>query len=397
VYALSSNPTSLSGFPSNPNTITTYNASNIPVNGGATVTAYPSSIPTQYSYHYSLEADYTVGPQWVATVGYQGSTSRHLVAEIRNYNAIAAIQGLAMNPLVQQVDYYGNGGSSNNNAMLAELKHLMAHHFSADAQFMWAKAMDNTSGAYENYNFLFDSSKEYGRSDFDVSRSLKLVAVWQPVIFHGSNAWIEKVASGWSLSGIANFHTGFGWTPNYGVGANLYCNLCSYTNLRPHYSGGAGKSKSNSAFESGSNFAGILTGEATTTATVNGNAGTVTSYSNKFFSVPNFQQAITYNSTGTAPVANAGLPPAPGIARNSFVGPGYRDIDASLSKAFGLPNLPVLGENAKLEIRADFFNLFNITNLDARSIKNNINASNFGQDTTILGSRTVSLQARFNF
>jgi hypothetical protein len=397
VYALSSNPTSLSGFPSNPNTITTYNASNIPVNGGATVTAYPSSIPTQYSYHYSLEADYTVGPQWVATVGYQGSTSRHLVAEIRNYNAIAAIQGLAMNPLVQQVDYYGNGGSSNNNAMLAELKHLMAHHFSADAQFMWAKAMDNTSGAYENYNFLFDSSKEYGRSDFDVSRSLKLVAVWQPVIFHGSNAWIEKVAGGWSLSGIANFHTGFGWTPNYGVGANLYCNLCSYTNLRPHYSGGAGKSKSNSAFESGSNFAGILTGEATTTATVNGNAGTVTSYSNKFFSVPNFQQAITYNSTGTAPVANAGLPPAPGIARNSFVGPGYRDIDASLSKAFGLPNLPVLGENAKLEIRADFFNLFNITNLDARSIKNNINASNFGQDTTILGSRTVSLQARFNF
>jgi hypothetical protein len=217
------------------------------------------------------------------------------------------------------------------------------------------------------------------------------------VIFHGGNNWMEKVAGGWTLSGIANFHTGFGWTPNYGIGANLYCNLCSYTNLRPNYSGGGGKSTSNTAFESGSNFANTLTGETSTTATVNGNAGTVVAYSNKYFSVPNFQQAITYTSTGTAPVANAGLPPAPGIARNSFIGPGYKDLDGSLSKAFGLPNMKVLGENAKLEIRVDAFNFFNNTNLDARQIQESINASNFGQDTVILGSRTVSFQARFNF
>jgi hypothetical protein len=397
LYALSSSPTSLAGFPSNPNTKTTYNSSNLPVNGGGTVTAYPSTIPTQYAYHYSLEVDYTVGPQWVATLGYEGSTSRHLVAEIRNYNAIAAIQGIAMNPLVQKVDYYGNGGSSNNNAMLAEMKHMMAHHFSADAQFMWSRSMDNVSGPYENYNFLFDSKKEWGRSDFDVRRSLKLIAVWQPVIFHGSNKWMEKVAGGWSLSGIANFHTGFGWTPNFGTGANLYCNLCSYQNLRPIYTGGAGKSTSNAAFESGSNFANILTGQTSTTATVNGNANTVVAYSNKYFSVPNFQQAITYNSLGIAPVANAGLPPAPGLARNSFVGPGYKDLDASLTKAFGFPNMRVLGDGANLEIRADFFNLFNNTNLDARAIQQNITATNFGQDTAILGSRTVSLQARFSF
>jgi hypothetical protein len=294
-----------------------------------------------------------------------------------------------MNPLVQQVDYYANGGSANNNAMLAEMKHLMAHHFSADAQFMWSRSMDNASGPYQNYDFLFNSAQSWGRSDFDIRKSLKLIAVWQPVLFHGGNAW--------TVSGIASLHTGFGWTPNYGIGANLYCNLCGYTNLRPHYSGGAGKSKSNSAFESGSNFAGIKTGETSTTATVNGNKGTVTSYSNKYFSVPNFEQAITYTSLGTAPAANAGLPPTPGLARNSFVGPGYKDLDASLSKAFGLPNMRVLGESAKLEIRADAFNLFNNTNLDSRQIVNNINATNFGQDTVILGSRTVSFQARFDF
>jgi len=397
LYALSSSSTSLAGFPSNPNTKTSYNSSNLPANGGGTVTAYPSSIPTQYAYHYSLEVDYTVGPQWVASLGYQGSSTRHLVAEIRNYNAIAAIQGIAMNPLVQKVDYYANGGSSNNNAMLAEMKHLMAHHFSADAQFMWSRSMDNVSGPYENYNFLFDSKKEWGRSDFDVRRSLKLIAVWQPVIFHGNNAWLEKIAGGWTVSGIANFHTGFGWTPNFGTGRNLYCNLCSYNNLRPNYTGGGGNSASNAAFESGSNFANILTGQTSTTATVNGNAGTVVAYTNKYFSVPNFQQAITYNSLGTAPVANAGLPPAPGLARNSFVGPGYKDLDASLTKAFGLPKVRVLGDAAKLEIRADFFNFFNNTNLDARAIHQDITSPSFGQDTAVLGSRTVSFQARFNF
>ena len=397
LYALSSSPTSLTGFPSNPNTITTYNSSGLPVKGAATVTAYPSTIPTAYSHHYSLDTQYQLPYQFVVSLGYEGSSSHHVIAEIRNYNAIAAIQGLAMNPLVQKVDYYGNGGSSNNNAMLAELKHDMAHHFSADAQFMWAKSMDNVSGPYENYNFLFNSATEYGRSDFNVGKSFKLFGVWQPVIFHGSHAWMEKVAGGWTFSGIFNIHSGFGWTPNYGLGANLYCNQCSYNNLRPYYSGGAGNSTSNAAFESGSNFAGILTGQTTTTATVNGNAGTVVAYSNKYFNVPNFQQAITYTSMAAAPAPNAGLPPLPGLARNSLNGPGYKDVDASITKAFGFPNMRVIGDAARLEIRADAFNLFNNTNLDARAIQSNVNAANFGQDTTILGSRTVSFQARFSF
>jgi len=397
LYALSSSPTSVSGFPSNPNTITSYNSSGLPVNGAATVTSYPSTLPTEYSQHYSLETDYSLGYQWVATLGYEGSVTRHIIAEIRNYNAIAAISGIPMNPLVQKVDYYGNGGASNNNAMLAELKHEMAHHFQIDAQFMWAKSMDNVSGPYENYNFLFNSYSEYGRSDFNVGKSFKVFGVWQPVLFHGSKAWMEKIAGGWTLSGIFNIHTGFPWTPNYGLGTNLYCNQCQYNNLRPYYLGGAGTSTSNKAFESGSNFANILANQNQTTATVNGNPGTVVAYSNTYFNEPNFQQAITYTSTGTAPAPNAGLPPQPGLARNSFNGPGYKDVDASVTKAFGLPKMPVLGANAGIEIRADFFNLFNNSNLDARQIQNNVTASNFGQDTVLLGSRTISFQARFSF
>jgi len=164
--------------------------------------------------------------------------------------------------------------------------------------------------------------------------------------------------------------------------------------VRGNYLGGAGNSHSNDAFKAGSNFNGILTGQATQTATINGIPNTVVGYSNKFFAVQNFASAIT---GAGFPAVNAAPPPPPGQARNAYDGPNYRNVDFSLTKAFGLPKAPVLGEGAKIEIRCDFINIFNLLNLDPQRVSNNINAANFGQDTTALGARTISFQARFSF
>jgi len=95
-------------------------------------------------------------------------------------------------------------------------------------------------------------------------------------------------------------------------------------------------------------------------------------------------------------VASA-LPPAPGIARNSFNGPGYRDVDFTMTKSFGLPKLRYLGDSANFEIRMDAYNIFNLLNFSPSSISNNITSTNFGQAGSALGSRTIDLQARFNF
>ena len=62
-----------------------------------------------------------------------------------------------------------------------------------------------------------------------------------------------------------------------------------------------------------------------------------------------------------------------------------------------------MGEGAAIEFRADAFNLFNNLNFKpggasvGGGISDNIQSSNFGQDGTALGSRTVTLQARFRF
>jgi ethanolamine ammonia-lyase large subunit len=59
--------------------------------------------------------------------------------------------------------------------------------------------------------------------------------------------------------------------------------------------------------------------------------------------------------------------------------------------------MPGLGEGARLEIRLDAYNLFNNLNFNPTQISNNIANANFGQDTSAMGARTVTLGARFSF
>lgn len=72
----------------------------------------------------------------------------------------------------------------------------------------------------------------------------------------------------------------------------------------------------------------------------------------------------SYFSTYTAAQLAAGIPPPPtNLHRGMFRGPGYFGNDVQLAKAFGLPKLPVLGENARVDLQANFYNLFNKENL----------------------------------
>ncbi len=404
LYGISSGATSLAGFASNPHTITAYNSANLPVAGNANVIVIGDghgNLPTTYVEHYSLETTYEMSRQLVATLGYQGSLGRHLINH-EGPNAPGVVAGYALNPLVTSGDLWTNEGSSNNNQLLAELKHPMSHHLMVDAQFFWAKSMDTDgSGPYsEDPYFPENAAYSYGPSDFNVGKSFKAFGLWQPVFSHGGNSWVDKIAGGWSLSGIFNVHTGFPYSPTYGTPQSLYCSNCGYYNLRPQYLGGGTGDHSNKAFIQNTNFPNYAKAQAaatTGTATVNGATNVPVSYSNAFFTVPNYAAAIQAASGGGFPSGNLALPGRPGLDRNAFTGPHYRDVDASLTKGFGLPNTRLLGESARLEIRADAFNLFNILNLNPANVNSNVAGATFGQDVTVLGGRTVTMQARFSF
>jgi hypothetical protein len=301
-------------------------------------------------------------------------------------NGYGYIYGAAFNPLVNSIDTFGSMGKSNNNMMLADLKHQFAKTFSVESQYAWGHSMDTDSGPYFRDAYIFNTRYSYGRSDFDINQSFKLFGIWQPVIFHGSNNWAEKVVGGWTISGILTLHTGYGWTPIYSAPHQLYCNECNYgyQNLRPYYRGGAGRSTSNAAFKTGSNFS--------SPGTANTGTGQ-DQFINNYFYMPNYANAIADNSGQLA----APFVPAPGIDRNSFAGPGYRDIDLNIAKAFGLPKMPILGENSKIEIKANMLNAFNLLNIDPSTISTNIANSNLGQASSALGARIIDFQARFSF
>jgi len=57
--------------------------------------------------------------------------------------------------------------------------------------------------------------------------------------------------------------------------------------------------------------------------------------------------------------------------------------------------MKVLGEGARLEFRANFYNLFNKLNL--ANPQTDIMNAHFGEAQNALGSRTIEMQARFSF
>ncbi len=385
LYETAGNVNSLFGYAPNTATITAFGPDNLPTSGSPIfVTAFQSNPKTIMNYHYSLDTEYQMRWNLIATLGYQGSESRHLLVQ-SNFNAIAAGNGQPLNPVANFIDYYANTGTGNYNAMIATVKHTFASHFNLEAQYTWAKAMDENSGPYEKDPYPYNSHAAYGRSDYNVADAFKIFGLWQPVLFRNEHGWAEKVAGGWSLSGIFNWHTGFPWNPVYNAntsGSALYYNGSSYNQLRPAaYVGGAGTSTGNSTFQQATN-------------PNYGGDGTA------FFTPAAFTVGPAFPAT--AP------PPAPGIHRNSLNGPHYNDLDASLTKAFGFPNMRILGESTKLEFRVDTYNLFNKLNISTASIDNTIGSvnpdgsvqsvnSDFGVARTALGGRIVQLQARFSF
>ncbi len=378
IYATSSDPHNLYGYPANPNTITSFGANGLPTGTTVGVQIFPNNLPTMRVHHYSFDMQYDLGHQYVMTLGYQGSLSRDLFFH-ENPLAVPATSGFTLNPQIGGGDYWGVNGRANYNALNAELKHQFARQFMADAQFTWSKSMDTSSAPYSEQPYPYNLNLDYGRSDYNVARAFKLFGMWQPTFFHG-NSGMDKIVGGWSLSGIFNWHSGFPFTPFVSVqGGSLYCGQCGYGQLLPAaYLGGAGTSTNSDAFK----------GPVSSNYPL---AGTSPLAAGAYFSTPNYTPYNCNTCYGTA------LPQSPGVGRNALTMPGYRDLDLTLSKSFGLPKMPVLGENAKFEFRMDVFNVLNNMNLDPNRISNNVGSSNFGTIQAALASRVLSLGARFSF
>jgi len=376
LYATASNLHSLN-YPANPAFVTPLGSNGLPTTGSVDLYIFPQTMPTTRVEHWSADAQYEFWQKWTGMLSYQGSHSSNIIANAQ-INPYAASLGYTLNPAVATgwSNYWNASGYGNYNAVIGEVKTSSWRGLVFDTQFTWARSMDTNTAPYAYQVYPYQGSLNYAPSDNNIPRAWKVFGSYTPKFFTNQPAWVERVAGGWTISGIFNVHNGFPWTPTYPIqgGGSLYCGTCWYNSVYPVAMSGAGSSTSNSAYETGSNFG--------------GQTGAHLSY----FTLP------TYTSYTNA--ADYGPPnPQAGMRRNWITGPGYKSLDASLVKAFGFGRVPGLGEGAKLEFRVDAYNLFNNLNLTSGNtgIDRGILDNNFGRSNGSLAARVVTLGARFEF
>jgi hypothetical protein len=369
LYALGANNTPFS-YPVNPALILNFNSQGIPTNTTADkkveIYGAPAKVPTPYVYTYSFDGQYSLPHQLTADVGYQGSASRK---QVRLVNQRFIYPNDPGSFFASAVFFPTPDGTASYNALLASLSRRFSQGFQFNANYRWSKSIDIISsdevGAPTNPTFPLDVRQERGPSDFDVRHYFVASAVYElPFLRHRKDA-LGTILGGWQISTIATYHTGFPWTPV--VGNCPSSNRPITCPARPtQYFGGAGTDTSNEAFITGSNFPG------------GGPA---------FFS--------TVGATGQGSVV--GL--LPGVGRNSFRGPKYRDVDLTLSKRFGLSRF--VNEGSNFEVRANFFNVFNLLNLQSFGFDSNSThidrPATFGRSAGALAGRVIEFQGRFSF
>jgi len=388
LYALGSN-NSPGSFPVNPALGGGINpATNLPRTGAVEVYGSPQEQPNSQSFRYSLEMQYQLPAKLTATLGYQGSRNRNLIRLV-NQNFIFA----ELNPNISQAFLPTPDVRSNYNALLATLERRFSDGFQVQANYRFAKSLDNLSNAgpgfVTNQTYPVDNESEYGPSDFDVKHNFNLYGLYELPFFRNSKNLAGTFLNGFQISGILTYHTGFPFTPVVSGPGIRSASGVTFGPFRPiGFFGGAGNDSSNDTFLNGNgNFTGSFIPGANCINTPGG-------CSRIFLTTLN-----QVNGQATF-LANP-----PGIGRNTFRGPKYFNVDLTIGKKFNFPNAFSSNEQTSLDLRVNAFNVFNQLNLgnfgfssDSTRINNGDFANpNFGRATFGLSGRVIELQARFSF
>jgi hypothetical protein len=363
-------------YPVNPALALTFNPTTgipvVPPGAGVEIYGAPQDVSTPYVYTYSLEGQYSLPGNLTAELGYQGSSSHKLVRLVDQRFLYKNDPGTFFS---SGVFFPLTDTNANYNAMLARITRRFSRGFQFDAHYRFSKSIDVVSSEQigaPNPTFPLDPRQERGPSDYDVRHHFIASGLWDLPFFGNRTDIVGKLLGGWQLSGILTKHTGFPWTPLLSdCVTTLGPRLCPARPLA--YRGGVGNDSSNEAFISGSNTANCPIRE-------NGRV-----VGNRCFSLASPGDA----APGTA---------LPGIGRNVFRGPRYFNIDMSATKRFGLPAF--MGEAANFEFKANFFNAFNILNLQSfgfNSPSTVITNENFGRAERGLAGRVIEIQGRLIF
>jgi Carboxypeptidase regulatory-like domain len=265
------------------------------------------------------------------------SYNRRLYNSANLYNGSTCIANNCYSQTITEANM-GSNGSYNSLQVSAEQR--MGSGLTLLANYTWSKAIDNTP--YNQSATAIASGNSYvlpiyepnfkrldhGPSDFDHRNVASISFVYAlPKVMQDAPGGLRYLVNYWQASGIFQSRSGDPLTVSSSA----------------NNSSGSGQNRDRA----------ILIGNP-----YGGSACPATAHCKSFLNPASFQN-------NPAPTAANPAPNYGSIAKGSFVGPHYTDVDMSIAR-----NFPIR-ERAALQFRAEYFNLFNHTN--------------FGDPTTSLG------------
>jgi hypothetical protein len=271
--------------------------------------AVPHNFPTPYSQNYNFNIQQKLGTNMSLEVGYVGGKGTHLV---RLFDANQPDANFNFpNPNFTNMDFLAPISSSSYSALQTTYRIQGKHGWSGFASYTYGKSIDDASDGIDftpGAAFPQDSTNlaaERGPSTFDTRHRFTAALIYDLPTFH---ALPHALGSGWGLNWIASVQSG---RPIPIVTANDTTGRY-YFNQRPNVVPGVNP---------------IL---------------------------PNWNPETGYLN------AAAFAQPAQGtfgnLGRDSIFGPGYADLDFSLTKN------TQIHERLNMQLRAEFFNILNHPN-----------------------------------
>jgi outer membrane receptor protein involved in Fe transport len=318
-------------------------------------------IETAYAQFWSLALDQRVFNNGLVALEYTGSRGVKLYS-LETFNRLGAgVMYLGddpnVNPFTRLHDQYGVGAFNRDNRGFSyyhglnarfQTPNLWQSGLGLTLNYTWSHAIDNLSSTFSdatiNFNTglldPFNPSLDKGNADFDVRHRFVASALWEMPFFKDSDSWfLRNMVGGWSLAPIFLARTGTPFTMWDCTNAVFYCARL--------LEGGPASAASRGA-TLGPNLFSYLD------VTSAGN------YANPLIGTAEFGLCDTPGQAATQ------VCPYPDnmVGRNSFRGPSVWNTTLGIYK-----NIRVT-ERVGLQLRGEFFNLFNHANhfIDASSI-----------------------------
>lgn len=394
-YGLGASGQSPFDFPIVPGIKGGLDAKNGLIGGPAFVETTDPHLQTQYGENWSLGVQHELFRGWLAEVAYLGSVGHHLYAayDVNRFDGNLVQTATPANPngvltrlntSFAGMDYgQANFNSTYNGGTLSIKNRGFNHGINFQAAYTYGRAIDQSSSYGPGLNVVdpYNLRAERGLADFDVRQRLAFSTLWRLPGLHGNSRIANALVNGWQMSNISILQSGTPYSvycsaPFNGVfdaSGNLIGNSgCDFDANGLNYARPDGP-------ESIRRFNGL-----SRSAFIKGNI---------FGCLDSSGNLIAPLCSNTFPTP--GLGEDGSLGRNTFIGPGYADTDFSLIKKNKIPWF-IGTEGANLEIRAEFYNVFNRVNISG--VNGDLAApSVLGQANGTFPARDIQLGLRIEY